>query len=99
MNHRTLIQRIEQACVASCSCVTKTPDWEAHEEDCRYRVLHEAAFRLREYDHSFDLRWKADMLATKRWHAATGRELTWPAHTDLVVWLLEQLEAAEAPKP
>lgn len=40
----------------------------------------------------FDLRWKADMRAIKRWQAATGRTLTWPDHADLCVWLLGELE-------
>jgi len=44
----------------------------------------------------FDLRYNADMRAIKRWQAATGRHLTWPDHADLVVWLLKQLDAAEA---
>lgn len=44
---------------------------------------------------SFDLRWNADMRAIKRWQAATGRELVWPDHADLCVWLLEQLDAVE----
>lgn len=47
-------------------------------------------------DREFDLRWKADQRAIKRWQAAgPGRDLTWPDHADLVVWLLERLEAAE----
>ena len=41
----------------------------------------------------FDLRWAADMRAIKRWQAAhPGKDLVWPDHADLVVWLLEQLE-------
>jgi len=44
---------------------------------------------------SFALRWNADMRAIKRWQAATGRELVWPDHADLCVWLLEQLDAVE----
>ncbi len=44
----------------------------------------------------FYMTWAADMRAIKRWQAAgTGRELTWPDHADLVVWLLEQLDVAE----
>lgn len=42
---------------------------------------------------TFDLRWEADMRAIKRWQAAEpGRELTWPDHADLCVWLLERRE-------
>jgi len=48
---------------------------------------------------SFDLRWKADMRAIKRWQAAHPErpnvELTWPDHADLVVWLLGEVERLE----
>lgn len=51
----------------------------------------EAAEELADYDVSFELRWNADMRAIKRWRAAhPGRELTWPDHADLCVWLLDQ---------
>lgn len=47
--------------------------------------------RVRELDDLFDRRWQADMRAIKRWQGAgPGRELTWPDHADLVVWLLEE---------
>jgi hypothetical protein len=39
---------------------------------------------------TFDLRWKADMRAIKRWRKETGEELVGPDHADLCVWLLEQ---------
>lgn len=46
---------------------------------------------------TFDLRWAADMRAIKRWRAAApGRELTAPDHADLVVYLLELLDAKAA---
>jgi hypothetical protein len=46
--------------------------------------------------HSFLIRWKADMRAIDRWQAAhPGNDLVWPDHADLVVWLLEQLEAKQ----
>lgn len=57
--------------------------------------LETAQARVKELEYTFDLRWKADMRGIERWQAATGRQLTWPDHADLVVWLLEQLEAAE----
>ena len=44
---------------------------------------------IAEHEASFDLRWKASLRAIKRWQAATGKELTWPDHTDLCVWLLD----------
>lgn len=52
--------------------------------------------QLLELEQIFDLRWKADMRAIKRWQEATGRMLTWPDSADLSVWLLEKLDAAEA---
>ncbi|MCK1670352.1 hypothetical protein [Bradyrhizobium sp. 150] len=55
-------------------------------------LVAEAADELETFERSFDLRWKADMRAIKRWQAATGRKLTWPDHADLCVWLLEELE-------
>ena len=49
-----------------------------------------------ELQKSFDLRWKADMRAIKRWREAhPGKENIWPDHADLVVWLLEQLDASD----
>jgi hypothetical protein len=41
---------------------------------------------------SFDMRWKADMKAIKRWQEETGRDLVWPDHQDLCVWLLNKLK-------
>ena len=47
---------------------------------------------------SFAIRWAADMRAIQRWQAERpDREVIWPDHVDLVVWLLEQLEANDAP--
>lgn len=46
---------------------------------------------------SFDLRWKADMRAIKRWQAAhPGKENVWPDRADLVVWLMSELDRLEA---
>jgi hypothetical protein len=55
--------------------------------------LRRIADDIEEHRASFDLRWKADMRAIKRWqNAHPGKQLVWPDHADLVVWLLEQLE-------
>lgn len=51
---------------------------------------------LAEHVHLFDMRWKAGQRAIKRWQETTGRGNTWPNHTDLLVYLMEKLEAAEA---
>lgn len=43
---------------------------------------------------TFDLRWKADMRAIKRWQEAhPGNDLVWPDRADMVVWLLDQMDA------
>lgn len=51
---------------------------------------------IAEHDASFDLRWKADMRAIKRWQKATGKTAIWPDHADLCVWLLEQNDKLKA---
>lgn len=52
---------------------------------------------ITEHEQSFNLRWKADMRAIERWQAeAPGRELTWPDHADLCVWLLGQLTSLQS---
>lgn len=48
-----------------------------------------------EREQSFNLRWDADMRASKRWQVVTGKTLTLPDHADLCVWLLGRLERAE----
>lgn len=49
----------------------------------------------RELEDSLDLIHRADMRAIKRWQAATGRDMTWPDRTEMIVWLLEQLPEAQ----
>ncbi len=44
-------------------------------------------------DQTFKIRLDASMRAIKRWQAETGRDMMWPDHEDMVVWLLEKLEA------
>jgi len=52
-----------------------------------------AITQLEEMEQSFDLRWKADMRAIKMWQEGhPERELTWPDHADMVVWLLTALD-------
>lgn len=48
--------------------------------------------RVRELEATFDLRWKATMRAINRWQQATGKDMTWPDHADLCVWLLDQID-------
>lgn len=75
-----------------CSKCGRTPD--AHDTD----PASQAAALRQEVDElraTFDLRWKADQRAIKRWQKAhPGNDLVWPDHADLVVWLMEQLQEA-----
>jgi hypothetical protein len=59
-------------------------------------LLHEAVNALVEHELSFDLRWAADMRAIKLWQEKTGKELVWPDHADLVVFLGEKVSRLEA---
>lgn len=60
------------------------------------KAFREMEAELQNKERSFDLRWRADMRAIKRWQAAgPGRELTWPDHADLCVWLLGELDQAQ----
>lgn len=68
--------------------MTEELDWKTRAE----KAQAEAA----ELQQTFDLRWKADMRAIQMWQEETGKELTWPDHADLCVWLLERLDKAEA---
>jgi len=44
---KVALSALEQSCIASCSCVTKTPDTQHHAEDCNYRIRASAADGLR----------------------------------------------------
>ena len=52
---------------------------------------------LAEMNASFELRWLADMRAIARWReeSPVERDLLWPDHADMVVWLIGQLEAKD----
>ena len=53
--------------------------------------------QIRELEYLFKLRYKADMRAIAMWRKRSpDRELRLPDHTDLVCFLLEQLDAFEA---
>lgn len=43
-----LLRLVDSACVASCSCLTKTPEPSFHAESCRYRVLRGISDALRD---------------------------------------------------
>lgn len=56
----------------------------------------EAAECIEELERIFELRWAADMRAVRRWKTEKpGRDLEWPDHTDLCVWLLNEIERLE----
>lgn len=94
MSDTPLLSRIVAAECASCNCDTKTHEIKYHYATCRYRVLSEAYDTILESEQSFEIRWAADMRAIKRWQEDhPGNDLVWPDHVDLVIWLLEKLEA------
>lgn len=37
--NRTMMQRIGEAMIASCTCMTKTNEPQFHKDNCRYKVL------------------------------------------------------------
>lgn len=93
---RSLVERLREAQVGSCSCQTKTPDLEHHRPDCRYRLFVEAEREITEQERSFKLRWSADQRAIKRWRAAHPEKANvWPDHADLCLWMMHRLALAE----
>lgn len=53
---------------------------------------------LEDYEHTFELRRKADIRAIKRWQQAhPGSDHIWPDSADLCVWLMEQHDAIPTP--
>ena len=56
-----------------------------------------ACAELADLQRTFDLQWKADQRAIKQWQEAhPGNDLVWPDRCNMVVWLLDQLDAAKA---
>jgi len=45
---KDVFHKLELACIASCKCMTKTPDPQYHEEFCNYRLIKEAQALLQE---------------------------------------------------
>lgn len=46
MTDTSLIERMERLSIASCTCNTKRPEWDYHDQWCHYRVYHEAITAL-----------------------------------------------------
>lgn len=44
---------------------------------------------------TFDLIWTANQKAIKMWQDSTGKTMEWPGQKDLVIWLLERVEALQ----
>ena len=64
---------------------------------CGMPVCLEAADRIEELEHLFDLRWAADMRAIRLWQSANpDQPRTWPDHADLGTWCLSRIEKLEA---
>ena len=85
-----------------CLYVEGTPEFESWERVINAALgqvcseLQTARDEAAELNAIFELRHKADMRAIKLWRESTGRELVQPDHADLVVWLEQQLQAAQA---
>lgn len=72
--------------------------WDAHPQ-IKQLVLDRRALlaELDESRASFDLRWKADMRAIKRWQEAHPEAADiWPDHVDLVLWLMGERDALDS---
>jgi hypothetical protein len=63
--------------------------------DAMMKTIKELEEDRNDLQQTSDLSCKADMRAIKRWQAATGKELVWPDRTDMVVWLLNRIDALE----
>lgn len=59
------------------------------------RRVEDMEAKLKDMDASFELRWKADMRAIRRWQKATEKTMTWPDHADLCVWLMDRITELE----
>ena len=71
---------------------------QTHFDGCwRHAGHHNCAVeRADQLQATFDLSWKADMRAIKRWQADNpGNDLVWPDRADLVVYLLEKMDALQ----
>lgn len=44
--YENLLERISLAQTASCTCLTKTPVFLVHKEDCRFRILEESRLAI-----------------------------------------------------
>ena len=74
--------------------------WHTYQPICKLLIqLDDLQRENDELDKSFDLRWDADMRAIKMWHDAGNTPKAWPDHADLVVWLLDQLDAKKPNGP
>src|SRR5262245_39999824 len=66
----------------------------AEEVDALLQEMNNLRKESVEHEHSFEIRWNADMRAIKKWHEAGGDPMTWPDHADLCVWLMGQRNEA-----
>lgn len=86
---RKLVAQIDQLKAELSEAVERGNDWCDQAKKARAQ--------RDELQDSFDMRWKADMRAIKKWQAANqGNDLVWPDHVDLVVWLMAERDGANA---
>lgn len=55
----------------------------------------DAGSHIADLQRCFDMMWDADMHGVKQWQEATGKTLTLPDRASLVMWALDQHDAAE----
>lgn len=88
---KSLIERLQTACIASCSCMTKTHEILYHKENCLYRILRESVDEIEGWEKSFLLYNKASQRGIKAWQAAhPGNDNVWPDQAKMVEWLMER---------
>lgn len=61
------------------------------DDRCDQLSIDDPFAEVEEFQELFDLQWKADQRAIKRWQEAhPGNDLVWPDRADMVVWLMDE---------
>lgn len=60
------------------------------------RELSAKQAEVEEHQRRFDTFWNNSIRAKQMWREKTGKELQWPDQTDLLVWLVTELESLKA---
>lgn len=94
LGHEALIAMVAERDATIATQAARIEELEAHGKADEV-LIGTIEDELTEMKATFDLRWKADQRAIKRWHDAGNDKAIWPDHADLMVWLLERLEAKD----